>query len=292
MIQQNKRPVTVEDLLRLKRCEQPTLEFWAEFDSTLRAKQLAALVEKRPWWQRLPRVALASWRYSLPIGGAAALAITFFSVRDSAPTNLTGVQISATVASAVTPSMTELTVTTVAIAPQALALVAEEAHTPATVAVVADHVESAPMVTAPAADHAVVAAAEEVGASSSLAGVLGLDVAKSADLKSSSNILVATQTSDLSLLGGLLGGAVVTEPVSAPTMVASVRTRTDPLLQMTVPSRSRRSAQAIAAVASYLPEGPAEEVIQGQANRLSKDRVYESPKSRVWGKGDRFGVGM
>ena len=51
MNRDGKRPVSVEDLLRLKRAERPPDSFWADFDRQLRAKQLAALVEKRPWWQ-------------------------------------------------------------------------------------------------------------------------------------------------------------------------------------------------------------------------------------------------
>ena len=77
-----KRPVTIEDLLRLKATERPPAEFWEKFDRELRAKQLAALVQKRPWWQRMPDF-FAGWRrYPLPLGAAAALAVTFLSVRE------------------------------------------------------------------------------------------------------------------------------------------------------------------------------------------------------------------
>ena len=41
-----KRSVSLEDLLRLKRAERPPESYWADFDRQLRAKQLAALVEK------------------------------------------------------------------------------------------------------------------------------------------------------------------------------------------------------------------------------------------------------
>lgn len=83
MMPDRKRPVTVEDLLRLKRAERPAAEFWAQFDRELRAKQLAALVEKRPWWQRLPAL-LPAWRRPLlTLGGAsAALVVAFVSVRE------------------------------------------------------------------------------------------------------------------------------------------------------------------------------------------------------------------
>ncbi len=77
-----KRPVAIEDLLRLKRAERPPAEFWARFDRELRAKQLSALVAKRPWWQRLPRAFTGFGRYSLPLGAAAVLTVTFVSLRE------------------------------------------------------------------------------------------------------------------------------------------------------------------------------------------------------------------
>ena len=66
----------------MKSTERPPAEFWDKSDRELRAKQLAALVQKRPWWQRLPNV-FAGWRrYPLPLGAAAALAMAFVSVRE------------------------------------------------------------------------------------------------------------------------------------------------------------------------------------------------------------------
>ncbi len=68
--------VTLDDLLRLKRTERPSAEFWTRFEEELRAKQLAALVRRRPWWAdaglRL-RTALA--RFGLPLGAATTLAL-------------------------------------------------------------------------------------------------------------------------------------------------------------------------------------------------------------------------
>jgi hypothetical protein len=77
--QQQSGKVTLEDLLRLKRAERPPAEFWAEFDRTLHAKQLAAIVEKRPWWRR-QHTWLSAGRWSLPLSAAAALAVTFATV--------------------------------------------------------------------------------------------------------------------------------------------------------------------------------------------------------------------
>lgn len=78
----SKRRVAIEDLLHLKRAERPPAEFWAEFDRQLRAKQLAALVGKRAWWQNFPRIFTGFSRYRLPLGAAAIMAVSFVSVRD------------------------------------------------------------------------------------------------------------------------------------------------------------------------------------------------------------------
>jgi hypothetical protein len=69
--------ITVEDLLRLKRAERPGPEFWAQFDQELRAKQLAAIVERKPWWCSLPRLYVFVLRNRLYLGsaGAAMLAV-------------------------------------------------------------------------------------------------------------------------------------------------------------------------------------------------------------------------
>lgn len=82
-----KRPIGVEELLRLKRAERPSPEFWPEFERELRAKQLAALVEKRPWWRSLPAAVRGFSWYQVPLGAAAVLALTLFSLRShqSAP---------------------------------------------------------------------------------------------------------------------------------------------------------------------------------------------------------------
>jgi hypothetical protein len=83
MSDENKTPVTLESLMRLKRLERPPGEFWAQFDSELRAKQLAAIVDKRPWWSAHPRVHSYFTRHRVAVGGifggATALAAVVFS---------------------------------------------------------------------------------------------------------------------------------------------------------------------------------------------------------------------
>ena len=65
--------VTLEDLLHLKRAERPSAEFWEQFDRKLHAKQLAALVEKKPRWAFAfgPLMRISS------LGALAALALAF-----------------------------------------------------------------------------------------------------------------------------------------------------------------------------------------------------------------------
>lgn len=84
---QEKRPIALEDILRLKRAERPPTEFWDRFDRDLRARQLAALLEKRPWWRNvIPSHVANSWsRYHLPLGATAILALTFVAVREYRP---------------------------------------------------------------------------------------------------------------------------------------------------------------------------------------------------------------
>lgn len=74
--------VTVEDLLRIKRAERPSPDFWARFEQELRAKQLAAIVEKRPWWHAWSRGLIRGSRWYLPAGASAALALSLFAVRE------------------------------------------------------------------------------------------------------------------------------------------------------------------------------------------------------------------
>ena len=92
-------PVTLEQLLRLKRAEQPSEEFWHRFERELHQKQLAALVEKRPWWHSVPQ--FLSRRTYLPLGATAILAFTLVSVKFYAPTQLARVEEPASATSAV-----------------------------------------------------------------------------------------------------------------------------------------------------------------------------------------------
>ncbi len=95
--------VTIEDLLCLKRAERPSPEFWTRFEQDLRAKQLAAIIEKRPWWHalHLPQAARAISRFQVLVGTAAILVLSFVMVNQyhpvATPAERTGPDVSAPV---------------------------------------------------------------------------------------------------------------------------------------------------------------------------------------------------
>ncbi|HXQ81114.1 MAG TPA: hypothetical protein VN775_07380 [Opitutaceae bacterium] len=84
------RKITVEDLLRIKRAERPPPEFWSRFESEIRAKQLAAIVVRRPWWDGASRVFAVVYRNRLPFGATAALALAWAGVHYEGGLSLTG----------------------------------------------------------------------------------------------------------------------------------------------------------------------------------------------------------
>ena len=51
-LQSAKVKITLEEVLRFKRREKPSAEFWEQFDRELRQKTLRALVDEKPWHQR------------------------------------------------------------------------------------------------------------------------------------------------------------------------------------------------------------------------------------------------
>ena len=100
-----KSTITLDDLLRLKRAEQPPAEFWNQFERELRAKQLAAIVEPRPWWAPLIRVGAKFSYLQMPVGAAAILVVTLVSIQQQSvtPANIPSLKI-ATHQSASTPA--------------------------------------------------------------------------------------------------------------------------------------------------------------------------------------------
>ena len=82
-----RRPVAVEDLLRLKRAEKPNPEFWTDWEQRFKERRRQVEAEPRVWWKEaLPQLGIAVARWHVPLGAAAVVALTFFAVREYNPT--------------------------------------------------------------------------------------------------------------------------------------------------------------------------------------------------------------
>jgi hypothetical protein len=82
---------TLEELLRFKRAERPSPEFWAEFDRGLRQKQLAALMKRPQGWARVRPVLVRGLRWAVPATAAAAVALVILQTPNSVQTTPTPV---------------------------------------------------------------------------------------------------------------------------------------------------------------------------------------------------------
>lgn len=287
----NKRPVTVEDLLRLKRNEQPSAEFWAGFDQQLRAKQLTALVEKRPWWQRIQlRPASFAWRkYHLPLGAVAALAITLVSLRSynaAAPESPAGPVDSSAAPIAAIPAVAAPT------AENLSTLRSGSESAPAAVAVVVEPSPAALASTEQAVAPAIVAAADVVP----VTPLLG--IAANTPLVKADATIVANFASlpvpEPVIAGGLLASATA-KSTEAQVALSRPNRVDDPLARMVVSEaqgRGRLKALAIATVATNFPQGPAQDVTARHASSLSTDQVYERPKGRVRSANSKDGFAL
>lgn len=260
---EKKTTVTIEDLLRVKRAERPPAEFWGQFDRELRLKQLAAIVEPRPWWAPFIRYGARLSRYQLPVGAAAILALSFVTVREyrtselATPDYVAPAQ-AAAIASAPTPdalkpempAVTETHVNPVVSTPA-------KPVTPASIAAVGERSHSVPLAVQTAHFRAEPSPSEQAIAAN----------------------LAAVQASDPHLMDDVLGGAVRVAEVRRPV--------SDPLAQVSVPGESRRSrllsTSLSTATAMPVSVGTSDRV----ARRLTEERLYDRI-SRLDGDANRL----
>jgi hypothetical protein len=270
MNQESKRPITVEDLLRLKRAEQPPAEFWNRFDHELRAKQLAALVEKRPWWRTLPRAFAGFSRYSLPMGATAVLAITFLATRDYRPATVpqtAGEDSRAQVVSVPAP---------LPAAPAQIETAPRYPTSPETARFAgnrrATDVSSAREVEQPDA-----VSAEFAGLSAEptfVAARMEVEEVSPSARHIAAN-LAAAQAASPTLASGLLGAPRGFEDRAVPTRFA-----TEPLEQVSTPVERSRARFATAMVASFNGDIRARVTSANVTRRISDDRVYDDEAIR------------
>lgn len=261
--QENKRPVTLEDLLKLKRAERPPAEFWSQFDRELRAKQLSALVEQRPWWRTMPRLFAGFSRYHLPLGATAVLALTLVSVRYYRPSTFgpTPAQDSSVAASATLGANGSMT------APQVVAASEEPS-----VAGLADH-ESATETNLQVATATPREAAAPASAGSRLADSGGArDASTPSERFIAANLAIA-KSSDPAIAQGILGSARGFEARAMPARAPAV----DPLAQMTSPSDARRSRLLGGSVMSVsMNSVPATRPVEFRSRRISDEQLYDT----------------
>jgi hypothetical protein len=283
------RPISIEDLLRLKCAERPPPEFWATFDQQLRAKQLAALVAKRPWWQRLPRVlpAFSRYRYHLPLGATAVLAITFITLHEfgSAPRatvrqpHVQPVPTAADSGVALKTSSARL----------ATATVAQHVEPPVPVpSLIQSAIEPTSTSAAPA--ETLASAATAPGELARMIPLLGAPAAEpvndtSPAARTIAENLAGVQTNEPLANRGLLA---TTHGFDAGNVAARPAAAVEPLQQLTPPSDTRRSRILTAMVAMTSMDMSAR-VTERTASRIDEERLYERVR-RFGAQGDRLNV--
>jgi hypothetical protein len=243
--------ITVEDLLRLKRAERPPGEFWAKFDSEMRAKQLSAIVSRRPWWDGISRGFVAVRRLQVPVGAAAALALTYAGLHYAGGHTDVSRELAANATSV--PVVPAVRAPEVA-APRALAPAREAVEVS-----VAESREAAAPVVASTSSHLVPAPASTptaVASASPFADGISVTLA---DYRSAATDLPRTAS---------FGSDRDFEPSVAPV----VRQAPDPLAQMD-PAEERRARL----LAPALPTGQRMVTADWMKERASSnDRMYES----------------
>lgn len=276
--------ISLEDLLRLKRAERPAPEFWTRFEQELRVKQLAAIVEKKPWWQfngGFPKVLGRFSRLPVPLGATAVLALTFVIVRESQTvSSLRSPQTVDTMVSALPGSVSD---------PYADHFVrgSTDSASAQSAPVVSPDVAELSEVRVDAGSPAV-AEGQSVRATHPWMGdsvaVSGLDANElSPSARSIAANLAAAQDADPALAQVLDARLGFDARASSPT--------TEPLSQVTSPTESRRArlaAYVTAASLSYGDGSASADRVRGRiSNRINERELYDGV-TRLGVGGDRL----
>jgi hypothetical protein len=270
-------PITIEDLLRLKRAERPPAEFWTTFDRELRAKQLSALVGKRPWWQNFPKAFPRLFRYRIPLGASAVVALALISLRhDRAP--------------AVQPAVPSET---------ASAAVVEIASVPVVTA--APVVQE--LVAAKPAERTLVAASEPVGEVTLEAAAIpetssvsrpaialggGMKIDRVVTSPSPSAVEIASNLAGIRASESAVSRTLLAQNHGFEARPVATHAAVEPLQQMTPPGDSRRSRFLTAMVAAASSES-SYRATERAASRIADERLYDQ-NQRLHARGDRVNL--
>jgi len=275
-------PVSIENLLQLKRAERPPAGFWSEFDKELRAKQLVAIMERRPWWVSWRRLIPALVRHPLPVGAAAALVLSvlgFQHFRSGAPR----AGVTAPVAAAEKTPAVETERSVPAMAAEVVAASSPSNRLPAAVPALAP---SAPVQASPGTANPGNGTSERVDPVAALAEAAGFAPASSLRLVAVN--FAVTPLDSPEAARNLFGqpSAFVAgnhfQSMRAPML--------DPLARMAPPSNERRARILAEVVPAAAAVGDATSVLSDRLiRRLSDERLDESI-SRYGASADRFSV--
>jgi hypothetical protein len=253
--------------------------------SELRAKQLAAIVEKRPWWRNLSFTGVARHRVSL--GASALVAITFISLREYRSSAIVAdAPFASTPAGAVTLAMPAPEAEAALVLPSATAIDTESKLVP----VVAE-LSPAPVSTSAVESTGQVNLTNLMATTDMLRGGAREASSTSVEHLDSSHLspfarsiadnLVAAKESNPELADRLLGTGIFEKRNATVN-----RQNGDPLAQMRSPSELHlRRMLASARPASTAGLAPDSERI---ARRISNERLTEEAISRFGARGDRF----
>lgn len=285
MSHDGKRKISLEDLLQMKRAELPRAEFWVHFDEQLRAKQLAALVQRRPWWRRVTDWAYVVSAFRLlrvPLGAAAVLALSLVTVGDSfwRPESVSFIT------DPVAPLIAEPEEVTEVQAPKGLRRNEVAVRPESVVNEPAEFEEHRANVVAPASATRVPPESLHHSGGAGWASLLAQSPLSSDATPSSRSIaanLIAAGEVEPELVKNLMGALRRPEHSAA-----AIRTAVDPLQQMTPPSEVRLARYRSPLVASNLSEN-GDRTGERVARRLSDDRLYDQI-NRFGARGDRLHV--
>lgn len=270
-----KRPVSIDDLLHLKRAERPAPEFWNEFDRQLRAKQLAALVEKRPWWHGLRESVLRVGRYHVAAGAAAALTVVVISNREKlfheAPTSGVVATQEATQAPLplVSASGGEVRIASSGVDQtngEVLAVERVVISTPAGAVRESSSESRLGLVTAARSE-----STDALSAVEAITGALSEEAPASPSARFIAANFAAAQAADSAPVT-VFASAQGFESRAMPARGGMV---IDPLQNVALPGEARRSPRFLAAMVSFQGDSNAGRATEKVANRISQEELYE-----------------
>ena len=273
MKSESERQISIEDILRLKRAERPPAEFWTTFDRELRAKQLAALVGRRPWWQNIPKTFPRVFRYRIPLGASAIVALTLLSIRQhrtpsEAHVVVAPVQVETTaVAQFDAPAVPERITTEVTVTPERPVLAFSESAPESFIS----STQTAAVPTIPAA-------------TTTLGGSVRTDRVDQTAMPASTEVAANLVVSRVGEANG--ARTFLAQNSAFEVRQASARAAIEPLQQMTPPGESRRSRLLTAMVATVASD-PSYRATERAASRIAEDRLYDQIH-RFDARGDRL----